>query len=237
MRRAAIATALAAVVLAVAMPASGCTRTSDGQPTVDVEAQPSATASSPARSPTTIPGATDAPGPPAPGIAPTTDAPPGAGPLCAPTSRPPVSFVAKVSDPHAPTATVAVPDGWSMSAGGGDVGARLQGPSGMQAIVSIAPTDADPEEAFRDYADELTEGMSITTVSLLPAQMCGLSGQKLLGFLSDGTDTVQYQDRIVHVPTIERDYLVAVHVTAPSDTPGFDDEASVLTEEFEIVLP
>lgn len=237
MRRAAIATVLAVVVLAVVMPASGCTRTSDGQPTVDVEAQPATTTSSPSWSPTTSPSPTDAPGLPAPGIAPTTDAPPGAGPLCAPTARPPVSFVAKVADPQAPTATVAVPDGWSMSAGSGDVGARLQGPSGMQAIVSIAPTDADPEEAFRDYADELTEGMSITTVSLLPAQMCGLSGQKLLGILSDGTDTVQYQDRIVHVPTIERDYLVAVHVTAPSDTPGFDDAASVLTEDFEIVLP
>lgn len=237
MRRNAIAAVLALTVLALTVLASGCTRISDGQPTADVGAQSATTTSSPSRAPRTPPTPTDAPGLPAPGIAPTTDAPPGSGPLCTRTVRPPVSVVAKVSDPQAPTATVAVPDGWSMSAGSGDIGAQLQGPSGMRATVSITATDPDPEVAFRHYTDELTTGMSITTVSLLPAEMCGLSGQELLGILSDGTDTVQYQDRIVHVPTIERDYLIAVHVTAPSDTSGFDDPASVLTEDFEIVLP
>ena len=72
---------------------------------------------------------------------------------------------------------------------------------------------------------------------MLPGELCGLSGQTLLGILSDGTETVQYRDRIVHVPTGERDYLIAVHVTAPSDASGFDEPAALLTDDFEIGLP
>jgi len=104
-------------------------------------------------------------------------------------------------------------------------------------VVTIAATDADAETAFREYADQLTADSSITTLSVLPGEMCGLSGQTLLGILSDGTQTVQYRDRIVHVPTGERDYLIAVHVTAPSDAPGFDEPAALLTDDFEIGLP
>ena len=44
--------------------------------------------------------------------------------------------------------------------------------------------------------------------------------------------------RIAHVWTNSgNDYLVSVHVQAPTGTSGFDDAASVLTEDFEIVLP
>jgi hypothetical protein len=51
-------------------------------------------------------------------------------------------------------------------------------------------------------------------------------------------NAIEFKDRIAHVWTNSgNDYLVAVHVQAPTDTAGFDDAASVLTEDFEIVLP
>jgi len=51
-------------------------------------------------------------------------------------------------------------------------------------------------------------------------------------------NAVEFTDRIVHVWTNSgTDYLVAVHVEAPTGTAGFDDAASALTEDFEIVLP
>ncbi|MBX7447015.1 hypothetical protein GR927_03335 [Mycolicibacterium sp. 3033] len=218
---------LAVVVLLFALARSACTRSSDGVPVAAPGAQQST-------STTTVTTGRDEP---APGVVPTPGPSAGPEPLCAPASLPPVRTVALVADPDAPTATVAVPDGWSMSGGNGDVGAELNGPAGMRAVVTIAATDADAETAFREYADQLTADSSITTLSVLPGELCGLSGQTLLGILSDGTQTVQYRDRIVHVPTGGRDYLIAVHVTAPSDAPGFDEPAALLTDDFEIGLP
>jgi len=218
---------LAVVALLAVLAGSACTRSSEGVPVAAPGAQQSTGTTT----------ATTGRDEPAPGVVPTPEPRVGPEPLCAPTTLPPVRTVALVADPDAPTATVAVPDGWSMSGGNGDVGAELNGPAGMRAVVTIAATDADAETAFREYADQLTADSSITTLSVLPGEMCGLSGQTLLGILSDGTQTVQYRDRIVHVPTGERDYLIAVHVTAPSDAPGFDEPAALLTDDFEIGLP
>jgi hypothetical protein len=78
----------------------------------------------------------------------------------------------------------------------------------------------------------------VSTVSVLPGELCGFSGQKLMGAWSDTTqNAVDYEDRIVHIWTNGGDYLVAVHVQAPTGTPGFDSAAALLTEDFEIVLP
>ncbi|MGB3355039.1 MAG: hypothetical protein WBB00_19995 [Mycobacterium sp.] len=223
-----------ALVLCATLVASACTRTDQGVPTSDGERR-AATATY--EMPTSE---TDPPDPQEgdePGVVPTM-APGAAGTVCAPPDLPPVRTVAQISDPAAPTATVGVPDGWSMSSGGGDpVGARLEGPSGMRATVTIAATSLAPAAAFRRYSDDLTEDSVVSTVSLLPGEMCGYSGQQLMGILSDGTDTVQYEDRLVHVPAPAQDYLIAIHVEAPSDTPGFEDAASLVTGDFEIGLP
>ena len=174
---------------------------------------------------------------PVPGIVATTEPPR----PCDPGGSTPVNVVARVSDPDAPTATVGVPDGWSMSSGRADPeGARVQGPDGMWATVTISPTPLEPAAAFRQYEDDRTAGASISTLSLLPAELCGYSGQRLIGILSDGlegAETVEYEDRIVHVPGPTQDYLIAVRVEAPSGTPGFDEAAAELTEDFGIGLP
>ena len=65
------------------------------------------------------------------------------------------------------------------------------------------------------------------------------SGQKLMGAWSDTPqNAVQYEDRIVHIWTNSgNNYLVAVHVQAPTGTPGFDAAAEGLTDDFDIALP
>lgn len=148
-------------------------------------------------------------------------------------------MTAQVGDPRAPRITVGVPDGWSMSAGSGDVGGRLAGPGGMGATVTIATTQLDPASGFKKYADELMAESAVSSVSVLPGELCGYSGQKLMGATSDTPqNAVEFRDGIVHIWTNSGDnYLVAVHVEAPTGTPGFDSAAALLADDFEIVLP
>lgn len=224
------------VALGLACLVAGCVRTSDGVP-VAGEAGRGTTMSS-------TPSATAVPTPqgdqPAFGILPTTRTPvPPNTVACSQPIKPTVRMTAEVDDPQAPRITVGVPDRWSMSAGTGDVGGHLDGPAGMQATVTIAPTQLDPAAAFRKYADDLMAESAVSTVSVLPGDLCGFSGQKLMGAWSDTPqNAVEYEDRVVHIWTNSgKNYLVAVHVQAPTGTPGFDSAAALLTEDFEIVLP
>jgi hypothetical protein len=223
------------VALALACLLAGCVRTSDGVP-VAGEGGPGA--ATPSRSATVAP--TPQGDQPAFGVLPTTRAPvPPNTVACSQSIKPSVRMTAEVDDPHAPRITVGVPDKWSMSAGTGDVGGRLDGPEGMQATVTIAVTQLDPAAAFKKYADDLMEESAVSSVSVLPGELCGYSGQKLMGAWSDTPqNAVEYEDRIVHIWTNSgNDYLVAVHVQAPTGTPGFDSASALLTEDFEIVLP
>jgi hypothetical protein len=222
--------------LGLACLVAGCVRTSDGVPVAGGAGSGSAMSSSP--SATAAP--TQQGDQPAFGVLPTTRAPVAPNTVaCSQSIKPSVRMTAEVDDPHAPRITVGVPDKWSMSAGTGDVGARLDGPEGMQATVTIAATQLDPSAAFRKYADDLMGESAVSTVSVLPGELCGYSGQKLMGAWSDAPQNAdEYEDRIVHIWTNSgNNYLVAVHVQAPTGTPGFDSAAALLTEDFEIVLP
>lgn len=203
-------TPVAVLLLWVMLVAAACTRTSDGVPVAGEDTQTSTQATE---------------------IVP-------AGAPCAPAELPPVRVVAEVADPAAPTATLGVPDGWSMSSGDGDAeGARLEGPDGMEAVVLIQPAAQDPESAFREWADFLTADADISTVSTLPGDLCGYSGQELMGSLADDTQSVEYRDRLVHVGTPGQAYLIVVHVEAPAGTPGFEAASNMVTGDFEIGLP
>jgi len=145
---------------------------------------------------------------------------------------------ATVTDPAAPKVTVSVPDGWSVAPGSGDVGARFTGPDDMLAEISITATALDPAAAFTRYSDDVMAKYPISTLSLLPADLCGYSGQKLMGtWADDPEESTEYQDRVTHIWTNSKNYLVAIHVEAPSGTAGFDAAASTLTSDFNILLP
>jgi hypothetical protein len=145
---------------------------------------------------------------------------------------------ATVADPTAPQITIAVPPGWSSSTGSGDVGARMAGPDGLSAVVTIAATELDPAAAFRDYTDRLMAKSAVSTVSILPGELCDYSGQKLMGAWSDTPqNSIEFDDRIVHIWTNTRNYLVSVHVQAPTGVQGLDAASDLLTEDFEVRIP
>ena len=134
--------------------------------------------------------------------------------------------------------TVALPPGWNLSQGSGDVGARLDGPDGMSATVTIAPSGLDPAAAFRDYTDQVMSQSPVSSVSILPGELCDYSGQKLMGAWSDTPqNSIQFVDRIVHVWTNTKNYLVSVHVQAPTGVDQLDAAGELLTEDFEVRLP
>jgi hypothetical protein len=211
---------------------SGCVRTNDGVP-VRAGGAPSTSM----RLPTTQP--TEDAKSSTPGVLPTTRAPiPPDAVTCSQPIKAATTMTAEVSDPAAPRITIAIPDGFSPSPGSGDVGARLDAPGGMWATVTIAPTQLDPAQAFTEYADRLMTESPVSSVSVMQGQLCGYSGQKLMGAWSDTPDeAVEFTDRLVHVWTNTKNYLVAVHVQAPVDTEGFDAGSSVLTEDFTVGIP
>jgi hypothetical protein len=212
---------------------AGCVRTDEG---VAIRSEDFATPTTAPPRPTQ---STEDAGPAAPGILTTTRTPiPADTVSCSEPVRAAVSAVAQVSDPNAPRITVAVPDGWSPEPGSGDVGIRMQGPDGMFATVTIAATKLDPADAFTEYADKVMAMSAVSSVSVLPSELCGYSGQKLMGAWADTPQqSVEFLDRIAHIWTNTNDYLVAVHVQAPTGTDGFDASSTVLIEDLAVGLP
>lgn len=226
MKRAAWAVVMACLV-------AGCVRTSEGTPVAGEPPVSAAPAPSSKVIPTPETDLTE------PGVVPTERRPvPVDATTCAPEPPPPVGATATVPDPEAPKITVALPTDWAVSAGSGDVGVRMTGPDGATASVTIAATQLDPAAAFRDYSDQAMAASSVSSVSVLPADLCGYSGQKLLGSWSASPkQAVKFADRLAHIWTNTRNYLVAVHVEGPADAPGFDPFSSPLMDDFGIVIP
>jgi hypothetical protein len=222
-----------AISFVAAVVASACVRTSDGLPV----AASSASSTSSSRPSKATPTADNDQAPP--GVVPTAKVPvPVDAITCAPPAKPGIMITAAVSDPTAPQISVAVPPGWSSSPGSGDVGARMQGPEGVSATITIAPTELDPAAAFRDYTDRLMAKSAVSSVSILPGELCDYSGQKLMGAWSDTPqNSIEFTDRIVHVWTNTRNYLVSVHVQAPTGVRELDAAGELLTEDFEVRVP
>jgi hypothetical protein len=108
----------------------------------------------------------------------------------------------------------------------------------MTASVSIAPTKLAPEAAFRDYTDKLMAQSAVSTVSILPAELCEYSGQRLMGAWSDTPqNSVEFFDRVAHVWTNTTNYLIAIHVEAPTGVDGLDDASTAITKDVEITIP
>ena len=182
--------------------------------------------------------ATDTPESAEPGVAETTrQAVPSNAQVCA-QDLTLQTATAAVADRAAPKITVAVPDGWSVTPGSGDVGARFTGPDDMLAEISITATPLDAAAAFTRYSDDVLAKYPISTLSLLSADLCGYSGQKLMGtWADDPEESTEYRDRLTHIWTNSKNYLVAIHVEAPSGTTGFAAAASTLTGDFNVVIP
>ncbi len=240
-------TTVATACVAASVVVSGCVRSSDGVPIAESQAEsqsesPSETTwtNSPSTSsaPTPAPSTTGSPSTEY-GVLPTLQVPVPAGTVtCAPPLEPGKATDLMVSDPQAPQITVSLPDGWSSIAGSGDVAAELTGPAGVSATVTIAQTDLDPGEAFRDYTDRIMDQAAISSVSILPGELCEYSGQELMGAWSDTPqNSVEFRDRIVHIWTNTANYLVSIHVEAPTGVDELDDAGRQLTADFPVRIP
>ena len=91
----------------------------------------------------------------------------------------------------------------------------------MTGTVTIAPTTLDAAAAFQKYADDRTADYEISSVSVLPGELCDYSGQELMGLLADKPGQgIDYADRVVHVWTNDGDFLIALRLEAPNGIAG-----------------
>ncbi|MCV7090236.1 hypothetical protein H7H80_10455 [Mycobacterium interjectum] len=129
-----------------------------------------------------------------------------------------------------------MPDGWNSSRGSGDVALTAPGPAGMSVRVTITPTDLEAGEAFLRYLADLRTRWPGAAVTVAAAQFCGYSSQLLSGAVA-GPGGVAFADRITHVWTNTRSFLVVIHLEGPVGAPGFDAAKSTAMQQFAVVIP
>lgn len=148
-----------------------------------------------------------------------------------------IGTVATVHDAAAPRLTITVPDGWTSEPGQRDLALSLGGPDGMSGTVTIAATKLDPARAFSDYAATLAHSKDAFQVDTVGVKFCGYSSQKLVGTFGGPSGTVEFADRLTHIWTNTAQYLVAIDMEGPENTPGFAAAKIALMQDFAVVIP
>lgn len=233
MKTIAVATVVAAVGLGCA-----CARQTEGaavagEPTTSSTAQRSTSSTSAASTPSPGSGF---------GVVETTRRP--LEPMaqtCEPAGREPgsqqISFV-QGARPDTPIIELLAPDNWKFAPSPVDPTLNLTGPNGLKGTVTVAPTELEPTEAFDKYSDDAMAKAPIASLSVLPGELCGYSGQKLMGMWSgSGGAPVEYRDRIAHVWTNSTSYLVAIHLEGPQGASGFAAAEELMMKDFGIDIP
>jgi hypothetical protein len=234
MKTIAVATVVAAVGLGCA-----CARQTEGaavagEPTTSSTAQRSTSSTSAASTPSPGSGF---------GVVETTRRP--LEPMaqtCEPAGREPgsqqISFV-QGARPDTPVIELLAPDDWKFAPSPVDPTLNLTGPNGLKGTVTVAPTELEPTEAFDKYSDDAMAKAPIASLSVLPGELCGYSGQKLMGMWSGSGSggPVEYRDRIAHVWTNSTSYLVAIHLEGPQGASGFAAAEELMMKDFGIDIP
>jgi hypothetical protein len=145
--------------------------------------------------------------------------------------------MARVSDPVAPKIMVHLPDGWNSVVGTGDTALTFSGPDGVSGTVTIAETALEPGGAFLKYAVDMRDSRPRVKFTAVAAQFCGYSSQQLAGTFQVPSGTFDFADRLTHIWTNTKKYLVAIRLQVPAGAPGFDAAKSVLMQEFAVVIP
>ena len=226
-----------AVLAAAAALLAGCGGKADDKPTGTTTSTTTSTTTTSSATSSAAASGSKMPDLPVYGVVETTKRAVAAGEqVCDPPGPPAQTMTASTGAPGSPTVVVAVPDGFNQAAPpSGDVALNLIGPDGLTGTVKVSPTHLDAGAAFQQYADARTAGHEFNSVSILPDELCGYSGQKLMGVLADkpgsGND---YADRVVHVWTNNGDYLIALQLQGPAGSKGLDAAKSVLLGDFGI---
>lgn len=145
--------------------------------------------------------------------------------------------VAAVADPAAPRITISVPDGWSTAPGDGDTALTLTGPHAMSATVTITATELEPESAFLRHTAGVGGTAPRLKLSVTGAPFCGFSSEQLTGTLQGPSGGIDFADRVTHIWTNTKQYLVTIHLEGRSGSPGFSAAKSTLTQDFAVVIP
>lgn len=145
--------------------------------------------------------------------------------------------VATVADPAAPRITINVPDGWNTAPGSGDTALTMTGPDTMSAAVTITATDLAPESAFLRHTAGVGGTAPRLKFSITGAPFCGYSSQQLTGTLQGPSGGIDFADRVTHIWTNTKQYLVTIHLEGRSGSPGFSAAKSALTQDFAVVIP
>jgi len=145
--------------------------------------------------------------------------------------------VARVSDAVAPKLTVSLPDGWSSVAGTGDRVLTLSGPDGMSGAVAIATTDLEPGGSFMKYAVDMRDSRTGVKFTVTAAPFCGYSSQQLTGTFQSPSGTFDFADRLTHIWTNTKKYLVTIQLQGPSGAAGFASAKLTVMQEFAVVIP
>jgi hypothetical protein len=145
--------------------------------------------------------------------------------------------VAGVPDRAAPRLTLSLPDGWTSVAGTGDRALTLTGPDGMSGAVIIAATDLEPGGAFLKYAADMRDSRAGVKFTVAAAQFCGYSSQQLTGTFQAPSGAFDFADRLTHIWTNTKNYLVAIQLQGPAGAAGFDAAKAALMQEFAVVIP
>ncbi len=230
MRAKPVALAAAGVMCVLACAVAGCGKTTGGN-----AVRSATTASS-----TTTPSATrrSDPAEPVPGVEATVPdhIPPNALACLPSATGKGLMTTASISDPVAPKLTVPLPAGWNSAPGTGNVALTATGPGGLSSTVTITPTDLTPGGAFLRYGADLRTAKPGVQVSVDAAQFCGYSSQLLSGSLG-GAGGVAFADRITHIWTNTKAFLVVVHLEGPASAPGFSAAKSTVMQQFAVVIP
>ena len=232
--------AVAFVVTAVVGCGCACAKRTEGAPVADETTTPGTSttqrpSSSTSESPTASPGSGF-------GVVETTRAP--LEPMaqtCEPTPREPgsqqISFV-QGARPGTPIVELLAPDNWNFAPSPADPTLNLTGPDRLTGTVTVAPTELGPTQAFDKYSDDAMSKAPIASLSVLPGELCGYSGQKLMGMWSGSGSggPVEYRDRIAHVWTNSASYLVAIHLEGPQGAAGFAAAEDLMMRDFGIQI-
>jgi hypothetical protein len=97
----------------------------------------------------------------------------------------------------------------------GDRASTLTGPGGMSGAVIIAATDLEPGGAFLKYAVDMRDSRPGVKFTVTAAQFCGHSGQQLAGTFQNPSGTFDFADRLTHIWTNTKKYLVAIQLQGP----------------------
>ena len=89
-------------------------------------------------------------------------------------------------------------------------------PARTTAAPQPRPTSVPPGGAFLKYAVDMRDSRPGVKFTVAAAQFCGCSSQQLTGTFQGPSGTFDFADRLTHIWTNTKKYLVAIQLQGPA---------------------